>query len=241
VVNRKGEHFLNLMISQAPADYLRAHVHLVRRWKEAVEDYRRARARDPSSLDVNLYRDGGTALAETGRWKEAADAWQRAHELDRRHPGVTRLAAVAHLAAEDLEAFRRIAAEMETWRNRVARQTIAMAPDPLKDYAGLLRYGPAGDADDVAAYGALLYRARRYDGAARYLRRAIQARKGKGSASDWAFLAMALHHSKQQPEALQALAMAKELNKQPAPTWDQRVEIEHLLKEAELELSIGAK
>ncbi len=253
VVNRKGEHSLNLMISQAHSDYLRAHVRLVQRWKEAVEDYQRARARDPSSLDVDLYRNGGTALAESGRWKEAAIAWQRGYELDSGDPRVAELAAIAHLAAEDLTAFRRIAAEMaekyargERWNgNNAVLRTIAMAPDPLKDYAWVLRWArggrsPARDADALGTYGALLYRARRYDVAARYLRKATDARKGKGSASDWTFLAMALDHSRQ-PEYRQALAKAKELNKEPAPSWNQRVELMHLLKEAEREPSQPVK
>ncbi len=68
----------------------------------------------------------------------------------------------------------------------------------------------------------------------------MEARKAKGSVQDWVFLAMALHHAKQ-PGAREALAKARELNKGPAPSWTQRVELEHLLKEAEFELSVPAE
>ncbi len=59
-INGKGDHGFNMMISQAPADFARLNV-LAKRWDEAAESYRQAIARDPSTRDADVYRNGGTA------------------------------------------------------------------------------------------------------------------------------------------------------------------------------------
>ncbi len=74
VVNATGDHSLNLVISEAPADFARTRVHF-KRWGEAIEDYKQALIRDPSTLDAALFWNGGTALAEVGRHKDALAAW----------------------------------------------------------------------------------------------------------------------------------------------------------------------
>jgi hypothetical protein len=93
------------------------------------------------------------------------------------------------------------------------------------------------DASAMNTYGADPYRARKYDSAVRYLKKAIEARNGKGSVNDSIFLAMALHHAKQ-PGAPQALETARTLAKDLQLAWDQRVELERLIQEAEFELSV---
>jgi eukaryotic-like serine/threonine-protein kinase len=263
VVNGKGPHSLNLMISLAPADLLRAHVRLVKRWRDAVDDYQRALARDPSSLDVDLYHDGGTALGETGRWSEAAAAWRRVVELDPANAHHQERLVAAHLGAGDLAAVGRITETLiERERQdrpnpRLGRQvdlylhnrlcwTIALNPGGMIGSSPLVLWSarrPGAREQDPAVLltsGAVDYRAGQFERAVTQLNNAIKARNGKDTAFDWVFLAMARHRLKQ-PEARQALARAKELAKDGSMEWYQRAEIEYLLQEAELELARPVK
>ena len=86
-------------------------------------------------------------------------------------------------------------------------------------------------------YGALLYRARRYQGAISFLTQSIAGQKGKGSDVNWVFLAMARHRLKQAGDT-EALKRAEELANDPGFDWIRRVQIRALLKEARMELGL---
>ncbi len=92
----------------------------------------------------------------------------------------------------------------------------------------------------INTFGSLLYRDGQYAGAVRYLKKSVEAQKGRGSVADWAFLAMAYHRLKQPTEARTALHRANELAKEVSPDWQSQVEIRALLEEAQLELSLPA-
>ena len=260
VVNATGDHSLNLVISEAPADFARTRVHF-KRWGEAIEDYKQALIRDPSTLDAALFWNGGTALAEVGRHKDALAAWKRLCELDPEVTGNRERLAAAYLVLDEGESLRRMAVEMlRTDRlNKDPRRAIettwiaALLPDVLERVqqfpAEMGRYVGRGqvDADGLRALGAGSYRLARkrkepntFSAAAGFLRRAIQARKGKDSALDWVFLALTLHHLKD-PGAGGALAKARALAEDHTLEWYQRVEIAHLLKEAEAELKVPVR
>jgi serine/threonine protein kinase/tetratricopeptide (TPR) repeat protein len=250
VVNGKGPHSLNLRISDAPADLARGHEWL-KRWDDVIEDYQRALARDPSSRDPVLFFRGGTALAEKGDLKRAASAFQKAVDLDPEDASKRGLLADVYFGLEDLGAVRRIGRGMvekymhtkDPGQAHILARAVVLIPDVLRDYTPVLRLaqratdGRQVDAKALSTYGAVLYRAGKYDSAVRFLRRAIEAQNHRGTAFDWVFLAMALHRAKQPGDAA-ARNRAADLGRDASLPWPQRVEIRHLLREAELELSL---
>ncbi len=250
VLNEKQGHSFNMVISQSPADATRVMM-LLGRWNDSIASYKQALARDPSTLDPRVHWNGGIALAQAGRWKEAAEAFRGSVERKRGEPIDLEAFGAAHLAANDVAAVRRIAADLvgkhaatrDINQARFVGRIVAMVPDAFKDYTTALRLtqrfadGRQADADAFSNYGAVLYRARRYEGSLHYLDRATQHRGKKGSPFDWVFLAMARHHAKR-PSAHQALATARELAKDSTLAWPQRAELEHLIKEAEFALKV---
>ena len=258
VVNQKGPHNLHLRISDAPADLARAHVNEnVRRWDDAAKDYQRALARDPSSRDADLHTHGGTALAKLGRWKEAALAFERAVELDPGNLGRWSALARADLAAtspRNRTSFRRVCKEVldrfgDSTELVTANNAIwiaALAPEALSppDYDRAVRIGKGlmddkrSGSSNINTFGALLYRDGQYTGAVSYLKKSVAAQKGRGSAGDWVFLAMAYHRLKQPDEAHRALLRANQLAKEVSPDWQSQVEIRALLEEAQFEFSL---
>jgi hypothetical protein len=85
-----------------------------------------------------------------------------------------------------------------------------------------------------------LYRARQYDRAAANLERAISIWHHGGGPRARVFLAMALHHLKS-PNAPGQLDRAKQEAGGPYGYWWLRIETQHLVKEAERELSQTVK
>jgi WD40 repeat protein len=249
VVNTVQEHELYLRISDKPWDFLYAHVER-ESWEGATKDYARALAEDPGILDTWFHHRGASSLARTRRWKEAIPAYRRSIDLN---PGFFWNwydLAKCELTLNDLPSYRRTCRAMvekfagtknPADANNVA-WVAAWAPDALPDYRKVLNMmKPLINAKNawwgnLNTYGAVLYRDGQYQGAISYLKQSIEAQKGKGSAADWVFIAMARHRLRQ-PGDKDALARAKALAGTTSHSWNQ-IEIDHLLEEARQELAL---
>jgi tetratricopeptide (TPR) repeat protein len=198
-----------------------------------------------------FYRRGGLSLAQTGRYKDAIAAYKQSITLN---PGFFwNWYDLVHceLALDDLASYRNTCRQMvEQFRatkdpNEAKNVTWAatLGPGAVADYQGVEKMmQPLMNAKNPSwtylnTYGALLYRKGDYRGAVNYLRRSIDAQKGIGSWADWFFRAMALHRQRQSG-AQQALATAKRLANQTSHSWDHKIEIGHLVDEAERELKL---
>jgi len=86
-------------------------------------------------------------------------------------------------------------------------------------------------------FGALLYRAGKYESAVNFLNRSIRNSKNDGSALDYVFLALATHRLRR-GDAQNALKRARELALRASPPWHERIEVKALLAEAQAELKL---
>ncbi len=250
VVNGPLYYTLHLRFSAQPADFARAFAHL-KKWPQAAEAYARAIASDAGNRDPEFHRQGGLALAELGRSKEAAAAFERALAAEPGSFDKQRLLAHCYVALHDLKSCRQLCesaikqhvkTQDRNLANHLVRQ-IAMIPSAVHNYSDVLELGkklmdiPATGGVYFNTYGAILYRAGKYPSAIGFLQRSIDARKGKGNAFDWVFLAMARHKSRQ-PGDREALDQARMLSKTESLGWVERIELGALLEEAGIELEL---
>jgi tetratricopeptide (TPR) repeat protein len=251
VVNQGGAPGLFLRISDAPRDFLRAHA-VQKGWNSAVRDYALALAREPSTRAPGVFSDGGVALAELGRWKEAAIAFNRLIEFaPANYWGYHDLFHVS-LALGDREAYRRAYKQaLERFGTNtdpgISRNLVPLAiltPDTMESktaYDDLLRRARTMidtknvDWRSLSLYGSLLYRAGQSQSAVNFLNRSMRDPKNHGSALDYVFMAMAAHRLKQAGDET-ALKRAVELANNPSLDWTERVALRALIKEAETEL-----
>jgi len=130
--------------------------------------------------------------------------------------------------------------DRDLWAVNNAVWLAALLPDALSNYdeakksAKRLVDGKKVDPAFFRSYGAILYRARQEAAAIRQLELAIEAQSNRGTAFDWVFLAMARHRLKQ-PGDKDALERATAMARTAPNDWTLRVDIDHLLQEAELE------
>jgi serine/threonine protein kinase/tetratricopeptide (TPR) repeat protein len=250
VVNTGGPHELHLKIGDKPADWLFAHF-ARELWSEAVQDYTRGLAEEPTNLDTWFYHRGGRSLAQTRRYKDAIAAYRQSIK---QNPGFFwNWQDLVHceLALGDLTSYRGTCRQMlRQFRdakdpvdaNNVA-WTAVLAADTIADYHRLEKaMQPLLDARNAGwtylnTYGALLYRKGDYRGAVNYLRKSIAAQKNVGSWSDWVFVAMALHRQRL-PGDHDALANAKRLAAKATLSWVDKIETTQLLDEATRELRL---
>jgi hypothetical protein len=119
----------------------------------------------------------------------------------------------------------------------------ALIPSAVRNFTEVIEIGRklAGSrtagGNDWNTFGAVLYRAGQYPSSLAFLKKSIDAQKGKGNAYDWVFTAMARHHSRQRG-AREALARARELVGDSAQSWQFRIELDALIDEAEHELKV---
>ncbi len=253
VVNEGGLHRFFLRISDAPADFLRAHVGR-KEWQSAIRDYSSELLRDPSLRDPSVFSQGGVAFAELGQWKEATIAFKRCVDLTSGSYWARHDLLISYLAEGDLASYRRLCREtIETLgkkpdallANNLA-WLAALIPDAVAtrhDYDELLLLArKVVDTKDAPwiylnTFGALLYRAGKYESAVNFLNRSIRNPKNEGSAFDYVFLAMAAHRLRH-PDDRKALKRATELAGKPSPSWNNRAELRVLLDEAKRELEL---
>jgi len=251
VVNQGGSHGLFLRISEAPQDFLLAHL-ARKEWDNAARDYKRALGGEPSIRDGRFFAGGGTAFAELGRWNDATPALQRALEFAPEDFWSYYNLLHSCMAQGDSASYRRVyqqvVARFEGKTDPGMLSNLAWlgalipgAVEPKSRYAELVRRAKKitdtkqAAASYLSTYGALLYRAGQYPSAVNFLTRSIRDPKNTASALDYAFLAMATNRLKQ-GDAQGALRRARELASRPVPSWEKRVELKALLAEAEADL-----
>ena len=192
----------------------------------------------------------GEALAEQGRWKEAAAAFETSLAQKPDNWRTARMLMAAYLELGDLAAIRGYCEEHEeallVANDSDAFVIYTLVPDELSDYRRVVDHvRPLATAKRPlvllpAVYGALLYRARQYDKAPANLERAISIHHHGGQPGTQAFLAMALHHLKS-PNSPGQLSRAKQEAGGLYGFWWLRIETQHVVKEAERELSQTVK
>jgi tetratricopeptide (TPR) repeat protein len=182
--------------------------------------------RDPSRPDA--YHQRAWAHAELDQWPQAAADFARAAEFNPDGAGIWYFRALACLAGDDLDGYRRTCARM---LERIAPSakppdaywivwTCALGPGATAEPAQTVRLAekvvanPLPAFDSVTALGASLYRARRFKEAVGQLRQAVAAHgSGKSPqrqpiAYTWFFLAMAEHRLGHSDEARKCLELA---------------------------------
>ena len=248
VLNFKGAHGLHMLISEEPVDLVRGYVHF-KKWEQAAAAYKKAVGLERGNGDLDFQYDGGRAFVELGRWKEAVVALERAVALDPLNWNKQFLLFQCYLAVKDLTACQwlceaEVKEHSKTQDRNLANNVVwqaALIPDAVLNYSVVVDMGrklvdkPSSDGNSFNTYGAILYRARRYNAALTFLQKSIDAKKGTGNAFDWVFTAMARYKSKH-PGAKEALERAKALAK--GWTGANGVEIRALIAEAEAELRL---
>ena len=187
----------------------------LRRHREAEAEYALALERLPRDRQIALedHRNRGYGCIEPGQWKQAAGEFDRAIELEPNDALLRQLAAVTHLRAGEVDAFRKTCAAMiERFENT---QDIAVAccvlracvlrPDALADMGrlvSLVRLATPSEGLGPAEASAGLYRAGQYAEAVGRFEAAERVYRLRPWASY--FLAMARHRLGRVAEARQA-------------------------------------
>jgi Flp pilus assembly protein TadD len=207
---------------------------------------------DAQPDDPLLRARRANAYASVGRWNLAgADYarvvawWPASSVLQYAH-------ALIQLARGDADGYRRTCAVLarhlgpeEAGLDREARRiaaTCALAPRALADVSrpvAVMEWAVArrpGRPDLLQTLGALLYRAGRFEEAAKRLDEAITVSAQGPSPRNWLYLAMAHHHLGHRDEARRWLAKAVRWIDSPACAslpWQSRLELHLLRREAE--------
>jgi WD40 repeat protein/tetratricopeptide (TPR) repeat protein/predicted Ser/Thr protein kinase len=242
--------------------YLRGYAReQARQFEKAIGDYSQAAAVGVETPVLFFRR--GSAYAELGRWRPAADDLTKAVGGGTAIPEVWHAQALAQLATDRREAYRRISADLlerfdQTRDANVANDvvwTCVVGPAAGVDHGRCVHMMETADAGQMPithlkTLGAALYRAGRFEEAVRRLDEAIARGKG-GTAWDWLFLAMSYHRLGRADEARQAperaarwVAQAEDgklpdgSTPRPLP-WTARLELRLLRREAEELLGDG--
>jgi tetratricopeptide (TPR) repeat protein len=148
------------------------------------------------------------SVAEAGRWREAAELFAKVVSIQPRDRTAWRYHALGRLAIGDTEGYRAAYARfVECFSNTKGPEESnevawlgAIGPDAVAGLSRLVTLAEAAVASDKDSYnflntlGAVLYRAGRFDDAARTLKQAVDKHRRGGTAYDFLFLAMAHHH-----------------------------------------------
>ncbi len=238
---------------------LRARAFTGVRWHSKAEaEYAAVLKQLPHDPQVRLeaHRNRGYAAIQRRRWKQAAAEFARASELKPDDLLYGLFQAVSHLAAGQTKAYRQTCAALVQRFEKTADRVIAskvlqacvLREDTFPDMARLLplaRFAAADFHRGAFVFGAVLYRAGKYDEAVRCF--AMAAKMYRPRAWDWCFLAMAHHRLGHASQAGRCLAKAAEWIDQaqreelddlagmrPAwGSWDEEVAYPLLLREAE--------
>ncbi|WP_422931984.1 tetratricopeptide repeat protein [Singulisphaera sp. PoT] len=254
VVNELGGHYLELQISDDPVDLARVEMNRGE-WNTAEAHLTSALTASPSVPDD--YRLRGDARALTSRWLDAASDFDQAASIRPDDPADRIRAAYTRLAAEDHARAR------ELCRHLSAGPKLAETDPAFRDLHRLLAAVPGAISDGFPAiadvekaeaskealpmtglHGAMLYRVGRLKAAAASLKHAIDAEKGKASATTWAYYALALAKLREpQPRVRETLDRAEALAKderdalldaarRDSSRWMELVALDSVLREA---------
>jgi tetratricopeptide (TPR) repeat protein len=218
-----------------------------KRWEAASFHLGRVIAAFPEEWETRSAR--GYALAAGGHWAEAAKDFRRAVELA---PPIGRLwfhYALVLLAAGDRDGYRRHCAALLERHGRTGDPERAiwlawnckMTPDALPDLGPVIALAEKAvaanprDGFRLNNLAGALFRAGRYRDCVARLRECLNLTPAGGSVWDWVWLAMAHARLGEMAEARFWLGRATKWIDENAgeSTWDQRLELQLLRKEAE--------
>jgi tetratricopeptide (TPR) repeat protein len=231
--------------------------HDLHQYDKALADYSKAIELDPKLAAAWFNR--GCAFAELGQWDKASADISKATDLSPGNAQSWYARALLRLQLGDRAGYRKVCAGMRAQFGRAtsvenAYWTVSsciQVPDTLDDWTPLVVLAEkhlAADRENfprLTALGAALYRAGRYEEAARWLTQAESAfRKAndpaKSTASTWLFLAMAHQRLGHAEQAREWLAKAvREIDHPPAERaqlnrlWYRQLTLRLLRSEAE--------
>jgi len=228
--------------------YMRGRVHSrLGQWDKAVAAY--SEAIDLGLRDAPIWSERGTAYAILEQYESAAADFARAVEAKPDEVYFWYYQAVAKLATDDLDGYRRVCAGV---RERFGKTkdparagrllwTCEMVVEPGTSTAELVQWGKLATASNeyVRVLGHALYRDGQYEAAVRHLQARAKIEPSRGD--DLLFLAMAQHRLRKEDEAhatfAQAVAWIANSERVLAAggvwSWYERVWIRHLRKETE--------
>ncbi len=227
----------------------------------AIEDFQKAGELSPQmSLHAYLARAfeaRGEVRAEQGKYKEAAADFVRLLDIWPTYHSRWEHLALTLVAAGDLDGYRKFCTRLLERQARVTDASEAnnaawcsiFAPKPITDGEKLLLVAHKALADDPEDFnhlntlGAALYRAGKAEEAIRVLQEGIRLQGKGGSGWDWIFIAMAHQERGRAEEAKKWLEKAdtwfqnflagkSETPRSRPQPWNQRLQVELLLKEA---------
>ena len=220
----------------------------LRQWDKAVADYKKAIDLQPN--DASAYVNRGRVLAELARWDEAASDFAGAILKGREEGAVWRDQVLARLAKGDLEGYRTLCRKMEKQFGRQSGSVFpwlcTLAPEAVTDFKGALRSAETTSTDPAAVrnasltVAALLFRSGQSPAAFERLEKLQGDRKPDELPFDWYFLALTQQRLGHAGEASKWFAKAVPAQEAATGkgtlTWQQRVELASLRKEAEAAL-----
>jgi Flp pilus assembly protein TadD len=227
-----------------------------RNWFAAVHHLDQLITVQPGRWDHHGFR--GWINAERRLWDQASTDFARAIELGAENPDIYYGTALLRLREGDLAAYhaicdlaaRRFGRAPDKYTLNYLARTCALAPGAVEDPEGPVRWASAAVAAGprsthlINTLGATLYRAGRFEEAARRLEEAVAAQGRDGTALDWIFLAMAHARSGRPETAREWLARAVATVERPngpgppgssdpvPPPWQDELEFELLCREA---------
>jgi tetratricopeptide (TPR) repeat protein len=213
----------------------------LKQWDQAITTL--SRAIELVKDDRDLWANRGRAYAERKQYDKAAADLARAVALGRNDVTTWYQEVLLRLAGGDLAGYRRACLRMvrrfadsdNPATGRTLVWSCALAPDAVADLKPLVQRAERlakehpKDADYLQTLGAMLYRAGRFEDAARQLEEAVKLR-GK-DAGDALFLAMAHQRLGHAEEARKWLEKVGQRPK--GKSWDQRLALELLRGEAD--------
>jgi len=196
----------------------------------------------------------GEELARSGRWDDAAVAFEEAFSLGARHVDAQARRVLFRHAQGDKTAYREACRqllrmiEVSEHVPRVAHQiawACALGPGAVSDYTRVVHLAEVAaasspDSSRLNTLGAILYRAGRFEEAVRQLRRSVEIHGADGTPYDALFLAMSHHQLGHAEEARRWLRLGAAADpiamRNPGASgdmsWIPRLELEILRREA---------
>jgi WD40 repeat protein len=218
-----------------------------KQWDKAAADFGKVVELTPNDADAWAKR--GRAYAELGQWDKAAADFGKAIVLGREEATTFRDQALARLGAGDLAGYKQLCGRMsKRFGNQLAAAqlvgwTCSLAPEALPDLKPLLKPAERAQADNpksmahLLAVAALLYRTGQLQPALQQMEKAQPTRAATDAPTDWLLLAMTQQRLSRPEEAKKWLDKATQAQApttvKEAQTWQERLEVALLLKEAE--------